>query len=637
MRTLLSSTLLQIALLQLSSGYNYATRQCYVQKQPSQWYPRPVAIHVGHECYPFKPDDGTSDEPIFPDQEDQCCSCQMKGPTTPRMKTTRKRKPTTLRPQTAKPTEQRPGESLNGTTSKPQSTEYPGQSTKSSAELQPTEYPGKTTEGLAEQQQVSTEYPGQATGVSEAQQSTEYPGQPTKASEVQQPTEYLGQPTKSPEDSQSTEYPGQPTESSGREQSTEYPGQSNKESVVPLSTEYPGQVTQGSADQQSTEYPGQLTGSPDEQKSPGELQSTEYPGQPTESSDQQQSTEYPGQPTENITEQQSTEYPGQPTQSSAELQSTQYPGQDTKSPDEQQPTEYPGQPTEQPKQPGSTSSLEDKIKDLIKDIDENHCPNQTLVAGEDDNKHTIAKAGPLVLEGFRNASKAVDTKRTHFDVVTEYDRQVEQLLIGGLLGRYPDHRILAEESSTEAAAKEPLDGRPTWIIDPIDGTLNFVRGIPFVAISVALVVDGELTIGIISNPCMDEIYTAIRGQGAFLNGVAIRTKGIQDLKSAMVHMGIGRKSLAHGANFVRECSGLRIFGSAALTLAYIAAGSVDLYCVEWLKPWDIAAGALLVREAGGVVRGFGGGAYDIMKPDILAASSAELAERALEVMGESSG
>ncbi|XP_039432870.1 inositol monophosphatase 2-like [Culex pipiens pallens] len=247
------------------------------------------------------------------------------------------------------------------------------------------------------------------------------------------------------------------------------------------------------------------------------------------------------------------------------------------------------------------------------------------------------QAGPLVLEGFRNASKAVDTKRTHFDVVTEYDRQVEQLLIGGLLGRYPDHRILAEESSSEAAAKEPLDGRPTWIIDPIDGTLNFVRGIPFVAISVALVVDGELTIGIISNPCMDEIYTAIQGQGAFLNGVAIRTKGIQDLKSAMVHMGIGRKSLAHGANFVRECSGLRIFGSAALTLAYIAAGSVDLYCVEWLKPWDIAAGALLVREAGGVVRGFGGGAYDIMKPDIVAASSEELAERALEVMGKSSG
>ncbi|EDS32456.1 myo inositol monophosphatase [Culex quinquefasciatus] len=138
------------------------------------------------------------------------------------------------------------------------------------------------------------------------------------------------------------------------------------------------------------------------------------------------------------------------------------------------------------------------------------------------------QCGPIVLDGFRNASKAVECKGNHWDVVTEYDRRVEQVLIGGLSRRFPDHRMLGEESTTEAASKEPLDGRPTWIIDPIDGTNNFVRGVKYIAISVALVVDGRLTVGIVSNPCLDEFYTAVRGQGARLNGEPIRTSGVEE-------------------------------------------------------------------------------------------------------------
>uniref|UniRef100_A0A8D8D3N0 Inositol-1-monophosphatase n=1 Tax=Culex pipiens TaxID=7175 RepID=A0A8D8D3N0_CULPI len=250
------------------------------------------------------------------------------------------------------------------------------------------------------------------------------------------------------------------------------------------------------------------------------------------------------------------------------------------------------------------------------------------------------QCGPIVLEGFRNATKPVECKGNHWDVVTEYDRRVEEVLIGGLSRRFPDHRMLGEESTTEAASKEPLDGRPTWIIDPIDGTNNFVRGVKYIAISVALVVDGRLTIGIVSNPCLDEFYTAVRGQGARLNGEPIRTSGVEELKRALVghefsiasHAGARPHIFGRGVEFIRECTGLRAFGSAALTLAYVASGNIDCYSIEMLKPWDIAAGALLIREAGGVVTGIDGGEYDILRPDIVAASSEKLGQRVVEIV-----
>lgn len=141
------------------------------------------------------------------------------------------------------------------------------------------------------------------------------------------------------------------------------------------------------------------------------------------------------------------------------------------------------------------------------------------------------QCGPIVRDGFRNASKSVANKGRHWDLVTEYDRRVEAVLIEGLRKRFPDHRMLGEESTSSADMKEPLDWRPTWIIDPIDGTINFVRGVKFIAISVALVVGGELKVAILYNPCLEEMYTAIAGQGAFLNGERIRVSGIEDVSS----------------------------------------------------------------------------------------------------------
>ncbi|XP_058838748.1 uncharacterized protein LOC131696225 [Topomyia yanbarensis] len=250
------------------------------------------------------------------------------------------------------------------------------------------------------------------------------------------------------------------------------------------------------------------------------------------------------------------------------------------------------------------------------------------------------QCGPIVLEGFQNSLKHVETKGRHWDIVTEYDRRVEDVLIKGLLERFPSHRMLGEESASDANQKEPLDKRPTWIIDPIDGTNNFVRGVKFIAISVALVVDGDLKIGIISNPCLDEFYTAVKGKGAFLNGKQIHTSGIEELKSALVghefsiasYLAARPYIFGRGIEFIKECTGLRAFGSAALTLAYVASGNIDCYSIEHLKPWDIAAGALLVREAGGVVTHINGGQYDILKPDIIAASSEKLAQRVLEIV-----
>lgn len=250
------------------------------------------------------------------------------------------------------------------------------------------------------------------------------------------------------------------------------------------------------------------------------------------------------------------------------------------------------------------------------------------------------QCGPIVLDGFRNAAKSVANKGRHWDLVTEYDRRVEDVLIEGLKKRFPLHRMLGEESTSTASMKEPLDERPTWIIDPIDGTINFVRGVKFIAISVALVVGGDLKVAILYNPCMEEMYTAIAGQGAFLNGERIRVSGVEDLKSSLMGHEISIASyetarphiFGRGQEMIKECMGLRAFGSAALSLAYVASGNLDGYCIEYLKPWDIAAGALLIKEAGGVVININGGQYDILKPDIIAASSEKLAQRLLEIV-----
>lgn len=200
------------------------------------------------------------------------------------------------------------------------------------------------------------------------------------------------------------------------------------------------------------------------------------------------------------------------------------------------------------------------------------------------------------------------------------------------------HRFVAEET----ACSNPLTAEPTWIIDPIDGTINFVKKLHFVCISVALVVDEELNMAFLYNPTLNELYTARRGQGAFLNGKKIEASKLEDLSRCVLahEVSLGcvpnflPKYMERATEFVRRSIGVRAIGSAALTLGYVAHGVIDAYNIEDLKPWDIAAGALVVEEAGGVVVDVSGGKYNIMKPNIIAAGNKKLAEEIREIITE---
>ncbi|XP_018355413.1 PREDICTED: inositol monophosphatase 2-like [Trachymyrmex septentrionalis] len=228
------------------------------------------------------------------------------------------------------------------------------------------------------------------------------------------------------------------------------------------------------------------------------------------------------------------------------------------------------------------------------------------------------------------------------DFVTNYDQQIEKLFIDGLAKEFPDHRIIAEEMVFAMQKMPELTDAPTWFLDPIDGTINFMHSLPYFGISVALMICKELVLGIIYNPSNSEFYSAIKGKGAFLNGKPIHVSNITDLKQAM--LGID----ASAVKFVKKDKDMytarltalieatqvnRNIGSAALSMAYVAQGIIDiLYDDVFLKPWDVAAGTLLIREAGGTVIDSKGGTYDIMKAKTIAAANNSLAQEISKII-----
>jgi myo-inositol-1(or 4)-monophosphatase len=194
--------------------------------------------------------------------------------------------------------------------------------------------------------------------------------------------------------------------------------------------------------------------------------------------------------------------------------------------------------------------------------------------------------------------------------VTAADRRAEDILREELAKARPDYGFLGEEGGR----REGTDKTHCWIVDPLDGTSNFLHGIPHFAISIALERDGEPFAGVIYSPIQDEMYVAERGSGAFLNGRRLRVSGRRRLEESLFATGIPFLGLADHALFMRQlravmavASGVRRFGSAALDLAYVAAGRYDGYWENGLNPWDIAAGIVLVREAGGFVTDLTGG------------------------------
>lgn len=204
-------------------------------------------------------------------------------------------------------------------------------------------------------------------------------------------------------------------------------------------------------------------------------------------------------------------------------------------------------------------------------------------------------------------------------------------------------RFVAEESSYGNALPELTDD-PTWIIDPIDGTANFVRKIKLICISIGFAVNKKLVAAICYNPCMDEMYTAKRGMGAYLNGERIYTSPCTKFEDSIFALSIlgpqmggkidRQKIMARTQAFFSRCPGNRVFGSVAITLCYISSGLMDAYNVENMGPWDCAGGILLIEEAGGCVKDVSGGPYDIMKPRLVCASTEELCNEMLRIINE---
>ena len=208
------------------------------------------------------------------------------------------------------------------------------------------------------------------------------------------------------------------------------------------------------------------------------------------------------------------------------------------------------------------------------------------------------------------------------NLVTEVDKESERLIVEHLLSRFPDHDIVAEEGDYLQRGSSCR-----WIIDPVDGTTNYAHGYPWFCSSIGLELDGELVAGVIHNPVYDELFTATKGGGSYLNGRRLSVSARAPLENSLLGTGFPYDCATDPANnfanfiaFQKMARGIRRAGAAALDLAYVAAGRLDGFWELKLKAWDVAAGVLIVREAGGVVTTFDGSSYDIFNDRIVASN-----------------
>ena len=218
------------------------------------------------------------------------------------------------------------------------------------------------------------------------------------------------------------------------------------------------------------------------------------------------------------------------------------------------------------------------------------------------------RAGSVLIRKMNSIEKLKVEEKGHNDYVSDADRAAEQTVIDCILKHYPDHAILAEESGVQGKSDT------VWIIDPLDGTTNYLHSFPVFAISIGVQVKGRMEHGVIYDPLRDELFTASRGQGAQRDGRRIRVSGQLHLERALIGTGFPFRDkqkdvtayLDMLGKVIRNTSGVRRPGAAALDLAYVAAGRLDGFFETGLSPWDTAAGSLMIREAGGIVSGLDG-------------------------------
>jgi len=250
----------------------------------------------------------------------------------------------------------------------------------------------------------------------------------------------------------------------------------------------------------------------------------------------------------------------------------------------------------------------------------------------------VQKAGELIETRF-NSNKNVQLKTCDKDLVTETDQEVEDLFINGLTAEFPTHSFFGEETYAKGEKTEFTDS-PIWVIDPVDGTMNFVHSFPHTCISIALLVNKIPEIGIVYNPVLKQLFTARKGKGAFFNGNKINASGLTDIGKALVVTEFGTSNdpkrldvtLENMRKIIEVAHGIRALGSAALNLCMVAMGAADVNFEYGLHAWDMAAGDLIVREAGGVTMDPSGGPLDFLSRRVLAAGSKELADEMVKLV-----
>ena len=234
----------------------------------------------------------------------------------------------------------------------------------------------------------------------------------------------------------------------------------------------------------------------------------------------------------------------------------------------------------------------------------------------DDFIQDVARGAGEIIKSKYHITKTWRAKTSRGDIVTEVDEESERYILGRLCGEYPEYAVLSEESGASG------EGETAWVVDPLDGTRNYMMGIPFFCVSIGLSKNGRAEAGAIYDPIHDEMFYSRRGAGAFMNGVPIvvsKETSVEDcvISVSWVKHKVNRtRFIEYIEDLSKDTSYFRRFGSAALVMAYVACGRLHGYMQGGLHPWDVAAGVCLIEEAGGVVTDFEGNPIDLRCKDI---------------------